>query len=1200
MSNINLNIDGIEISAFKGMTILQAAQENNIQIPNLCNHNKLHMYGSCGLCVVEVESFPRPVRACATEISEGMVIKTWSPKLHESRKTSLELMFSNHGGDCKAPCSQGCPANVDVQGYVGLIANGEYGEAIKLIKENLPLPASIGRVCPHPCQTACNRNLLDEAISIAWLKYFAADMDLASDKPYMPEIAPETGKSIAVIGGGPSGLSAAYFLRTKGHEVKVYEAMPEFGGMLKYGIPLYRLPKETLKAEVEVIRNMGVRLIPNIRIGKDIQFEHIRKNHDAVYVAVGAWKSSGLGCPGSDLDGVFGGIEFLNKFAVNEPIKTGKRIAVVGGGNTAMDACRTSIRLGAEKVYCVYRRTKEDMPAVDTEIIEAEEEQIDFKFLLNPVEILDEGTGKVKRVKLQKMKVTGESGGRRKVEPIENEFEYIEVDSVIVAIGQAIDNSGLEEIETNKWGNIAVDLETLQTSIPGVFAGGDGADDGATIAIDAINDGKNAAKVIDSYLNGKILPIKKPMYSKRENLTAENFSKFKTQPRTHMGHEDPKIRMHNFEEVLKGFTETETLTEANRCLECGCMDYFECKLIKLGMEYDANPKAFLSEKPTYDIVEENPFITRDSNKCILCGMCIRTCEEVMDVGILGFDKRGYDTCAKPAFKKKMQETDCIACGQCIHVCPTGALGEKHYLDKPVPLNCDRTPTVCAACGIGCNVDVETKGGRVVRTLPLVKNNSQGDIANDAVLCSRGRFGYGFDKSARITKPLIRKGGVLVETTMEDALMHIGKKSQSINLMYGKNSMAISVSDRMTNEDAWMLNKLGKGLLETEHVFTFNQNNNGLKDVLRVDASLNLIDELANSELTLLVGTNIFEDHTIAGLNVKKAVDKGKTLIVLNSKPSRVDRYAKLCYNNLKDLSLLKEITLYLAQNYKTARKRVANVNDGKIEEIVKALGTVKISPEAEEIAKLYLASTKALIVFDNSNVNQEASRLIAYMALVSGHIGSAKDGIIVMRPNANSQGILDMGIRPTSDEVKKDIEAGKIKGMMIFGEDIDKKELKLIREKCDFLVVQDVIMTEAAKAADVVLPQALPIEDEGTYTSTERKIQKLQSIVRKSVEMSNWEIIQHLMNTYSTNSSFTKPEEITADIIQNLKQYNPARNLLGGENSYYWTTGKSRILFEGSVNVGIEFKVLAVKKPGFETHENTDIIGKMFAKKLGK
>lgn len=1198
MSHININIDGVEISAYRGMTILQAAQENNIEIPNLCNHNKLHMYGSCGLCVVEVESFPKPVRACATEISEGMVIKTTSKKIQESRRTSLELMFSNHGGDCKAPCSQGCPGNVDVQGYVGLIANGEYEEALKLIKENLPLPASIGRVCPHPCQTACNRKIFEDSISIAWLKYFVADIDLAKEKPYSPEISADTGKKVAIIGGGPSGLSAAYYLRQKGHEVTVYEGMPEFGGMLKYGIPLYRLPKETLKAEVDVIKNMGVNLVPNVRVGTDVQFAHIRKNHDAVYVAIGAWRSSELGCPGSELDGVFGGIEFLNKFAVNEPIKTGKRIAVIGGGNTAMDACRTSIRLGAEKVYAIYRRTKEDMPAVDIEILEAEEEGIEFKFLLNPVEILDDGSGKVKQIKLQKMMVAGESNGRRNVVPVEGEFEYLEVDSVIVSIGQALAGKGFEEIEKNRRGNLAVDLTTLETNLEGVFAGGDAADDGATIAIDAINDGKNAAKVIDSYLQGRILPIKKPKYSKRENLTTAHFPKFETQSRTHMGHEAPEIRMHNFEEVLHGFTETEALTEASRCLECGCQDYFECKLIKLGMDYDANPQSFPSEKPSYEIVQENEFITRDSNKCILCGMCIRTCEEVMDVGILGFDQRGYNTCAKPAFTKTMKETDCISCGQCIHVCPTGALSEKHYFTKPVPLKCDHTPSVCASCGVGCNIDVETKGGRITRTLPLVTETKLGDVANDAILCARGRFAHGFDFSSRIQKPLIRKGGKLVETTMTDAIMHIGKKAQSINLMYGKNSIGIAVSDRMTNEDAWMINKLGKGLLDTEHVFTFNQNENGLSQVLGKDASPNLIDELVNSELTILVGTNILEDHTVAGLNLKKATDKGKTLVVINNEATRIDKYAKLCYNQEKDLSLLKEIVSYLTKHYTTSRKRVANLSPEKVSEIAAAVGTVEISPRGEEIAKLYLASNKALVVFDDSKVNRDGSTLIAYMALLSGHIGSAKDGIILLRPNANSQGILDMGVRPVANEVMTGVQEGAIRGMILFGENVTGKNLELIREKCDFLVVQDVVLTEAAKLADVVLPMALPVEDEGTYTSTERKVQRLSSNVRKAVPMRNWEIIQGLMNTYSTNSSFENVNEITEDFVKQVAEYKSGRGLLKGEKSHYWTTGTSRILFENAIKDGVHFIVVPVGAATFDTHENSDVLHNLIKEKL--
>ena len=317
MNKFRMNIDGKEVFGLPGQTILEVARENDIFIPTLCYDERTAIYGACGLCVVEVEGNPKLCKACATTVAPGMVVMTNTDRVTESRKTNLELLISNHNGDCKAPCSKACPAGTDCQGYVGLIANGEYEAANELIKDKIPLPASIGRVCPHPCEDACRRALVDEPISIMALKRFAADYDLAADTVFVPEIDEPTGKSVAIIGGGPMGLSAAYFLRQKGHDVTIFDAMPKLGGMLRYGIPEYRLPKEVLDTEINIIESMGVEIVTNCKIGEDLSFDTVRADYDAVLLGIGAWVSTGVGCPGEDADGVIGGIDFLRKVVRN-------------------------------------------------------------------------------------------------------------------------------------------------------------------------------------------------------------------------------------------------------------------------------------------------------------------------------------------------------------------------------------------------------------------------------------------------------------------------------------------------------------------------------------------------------------------------------------------------------------------------------------------------------------------------------------------------------------------------------------------------------------------------------------------------------------------------------------------------------------------------------------------------------------------
>ena len=672
MEQIKIIINGKECVGNKGETVLNIAANNGIEIPNLCYNGQLKLYGACGLCLVEAEGMPKLMRACATVAQDGAVYSTKTPRVVKARKIALELIMSDHEGDCVAPCSLNCPAHTDIQGYLKAIANGDDREAVRIIKEKIPIPASIGRVCPHPCESNCRRRFVEEPLSVAYLKAFAADNDLASDNPYTAVCEEASGKKVAIIGGGPAGLTAAYYLRLSGHDVTIYEAMPEMGGMLRYGIPEYRLPKAVLAKEVEAIAKLGVEMKNNVKVGKDISFEEIRNGADAVLVTVGAWKGSSIRCKGEELEGVLSGIDFLREVNMGNIPDIGKNVAVVGGGNTAMDACRTAVRCGAENVYVIYRRTRAEAPAEDIEIEEAIEEGVEFLFLTNPDEIIGEN-GKVKAVKLQIMELgEPDASGRRKPVPVEGEFKTLEVDTVISAIGQKYAPSGLEEIGTTGWGTIQADEATCLTNIEGVFAAGDATNNGASIAIDAIAEANIAARAIDAYLLGMPMDFPKPYYSER-NVTPEMLADREKMPRAVMSVKAPEYRKGNFEAVLNGFTEEQARGEAKRCLECGCHDFKECKLIRYANEDPIEPARLAGAK--HECFKETRLVSieRDQGKCILCNLCVRTCKEVANESILGLVGRGFKTVIKPEFEGTDRIAVCKDCRKCAEVCPTGAL-----------------------------------------------------------------------------------------------------------------------------------------------------------------------------------------------------------------------------------------------------------------------------------------------------------------------------------------------------------------------------------------------------------------------------------------------------------------------------------------------------------------------------------------------
>ena len=1117
---IRVNIDGYEIEAQEGATILQIARENGIEIPTLCHDARVEAYGACGLCVVEVEGSPKLARACATKAADGMVIHTQGERAKQARKVALELLLSDHEGDCKAPCSLNCPAGTDCQGYVGLIANGQYREAVKLIKEKVPLPASIGRICPHPCEQACRRKLVEDPIAIAHLKSFAADLDLRSWEPYRPECAPDTHKKISIVGGGPAGLTAAYFLRTMGHSVTVYDAMPKMGGMLRYGIPQYRLPKEVLDQEIAAIAKLGVTMFNNAKVGDGLTRDGLQESSDAVLVAIGAWTSSSMRVPGESLNGVMGGIDFLRHVALNEPSGIGERVAVVGGGNTAMDACRTAVRMGAKEVYIIYRRTRDEMPADALEIAQAEEEGVTFKFLTNPVEILGAG-GSVRGVRLQQMALgEPDASGRRRPVPVEGAFEDLPLDTVIMAIGQWTNPEGFEALELTKRGTIAADESTFATSLPGVFAVGDATNRGADIAIAAIGEAGKAAKVIDSFLKGAAVPYRKP-YVVERTVTPEMLAEREKKARVQMPHLSPEERKTNFKEIDLGYTQELAKREASRCLECGCHDSFECKLLHYANEYEVAPARFDGEKHSRPQEQTHPFIERNADKCILCGLCVRVCDEAMGRTALGLVSRGFDTVVAPEFGRKLEKTDCISCGQCVAVCPTGALRELQPVAKSVPVAEKSTLTTCSFCSMGCPVDLRTRGDMITRALP---------VGESGMLCAGGRFGFGAaQEEGRLRMPMLQENGALVQVPFNEAVGCVSERMADIISRYGNDAVAVTVSERSTCEEAFLAKRYAAEALGTENLCSFGLMESGVEEVLGVDASFNTLEELNGTDVILLIGATPALSTTMAGVRIRKAVKQGAKLMLVGPNQTWFDDFAQWRFQA--------EETAFLTA-------------------MLDALQNPEASGEGEaaQAAAIYRDAKKAMLVYHDAQVTHQAACLAAALTKASGHIGHARDGLIVLKSGANSQGLSLLGVKSASR-----IDWARIKAVISFGE--------MLPEDCtqnvEFLAVQDVYLTDTAGRADVVLPGSIFAETSGTYLSAQRKLGAVRKAFRPLCGFEGWQVIQALANDCmeSRGMDYESPAEIFADICAHVEGFRGADRCAGcGKHPAFWPAGQSPVL----------------------------------------
>ena len=555
---------------------------------------------ACGQCVenCQTNALKLGQKRCATDphISDTYDTDASVPFHRSSYNPEYRTNRSDVMPSGTAPCKAECPAHIPVQGYIKLASLGRYTEALELIKKENPFPAVCGRICNKRCETECTRGAVDEAVAIDEVKRFIADHDLHEATRFVPKLCNQIGRpyteKIAVIGAGPAGMSCAYYLANKGYPVTVFDRNPVPGGMLTLGIPNFRLEKDVLNAEIDILREMGVEFRCGVEVGRDITIGQLRaQGYKGFYVAIGAQKSARLGVAGEELTGVYGGVDFLRAVNLGEQPAVGKRCAVIGGGNVAMDVCRSAVRLGADETYVLYRRSEAELPADPEEVKEAMEEGVRFRFLTAPVEILGVD-GKVTGIRVERMAL-GEPDEKGRRKPVgTGEFETIALDSVIGAIGQTVDWGTLDTgaLTTTKKGTAEADALTYQTAQPDIFVGGDCAT-GPKYTIDAIATGREGAVSIHRFVNkGQTLTIHRNTREFKE-LNKDDIvlptEKIKKPARAAVAIDSKKVRTMQDDRVT--FTEEQIRSEASRCLSCG-----------------------------RSVV--------DPNKCIGCGICTTKCE----------------------------------------------------------------------------------------------------------------------------------------------------------------------------------------------------------------------------------------------------------------------------------------------------------------------------------------------------------------------------------------------------------------------------------------------------------------------------------------------------------------------------------------------------------------------------------------------
>jgi formate dehydrogenase major subunit len=1214
MSKVQIYINGKHVIAESSQTILEAGKDQGIHIPTLCHDDQLEPYTSCFLCVVEVEGARTLVPSCGTKIQQGMRIITDNDNIYKARKMALELILSNHYADCLGPCKLTCPAGVDVQGYLALAAMGKYREAIELIKMSNPLPTVCGRVCTRPCEMNCRRNFVDESAAIDHVKRFIADVDLESDKRYFPAVKNDSGHRVAIIGAGPAGLSCAYYLRQEGHHVDIFDAKPKAGGMLRWGIPQYRLPEEIIDKEVEGITKLGVEIYLNQALGKDFSLDELfDRGYQSIFLGLGAQASTSMRVENENSDGVLSGIDFLEDIKLNKIKSLTGKVAVIGGGNTAMDAARSSLRLGADEVYIVYRRTLKEMPANQMEIEEAEEEGVNFRFLTAPLKVVLDDKQRAKALECLKMELgPPDDSGRRRPVPVDGSNFLMDLDWIIAAIGQKPDlefatkDNQLVNVKQSRWGTLEVRSEIMETNLPGVFAGGDVVL-GAATAIEAIADGRKAAESIHKYLTGEKLEIpKNPFISRKDNykkISNEDFIEVGKTARAKMAVRDPNVRKNDWNEIELGFTPEQVFNEALRCLECGCQAFYDCDLQQHATDYDAVQKEFQGEYHEIRADDSHPFIQIELNKCVLCGRCVRICDEVLGLGVYGFVNRGFDAKVKPQLEMPLSETNCISCGQCVETCPTGAIVDKVDATKPGPWILKSLPTICQHCSIGCSLKADILEDRVLK----ISANKDAIVNEYGNLCHRGRYGFRFvNDPNRIRQPYIRKYGKLKPVDWDEAIDYATKKVKK--LIKNDASWALFGSPHATNEENYLLQKFARTVLKTNNVGSYSNLNEYPEALLRASMSNTTFEKIEDSDFIMVCNFDPMESHPVLYMKLQKAARRGQNVYMgccPNSKLAQKSNSLNIPVENkvlfLQYLvDMISRTSFY--EKVVSANRRI-NCEDifASVSGISRRTRLSEFNMSKKEFDLFFqklISSQRPLFICNRQDSDPQ---IIHWLNSLEYVLGQSEVFLAVSAAN-NFQGMIDMGVNheyypgyqrvdhpevytrmkhhwetdlpkgigKSAWDLHKSINSGKIQGIIFWNQDpVGTSNLELKPAKDTFLMVADMFLTETAKLADIVFPLVSNMELDGTVTNAESRIQRFSQVIEPQTEKQNWRILSELAKKLGQNFKYEKYDDVVAEIQKIIPEYR--KNIAIFRNGYVPALNLLKVAKSQNVNYGANY-----------------------------